>query len=95
MRIATELYTHSYRRELMSVCLRARVRRQIFRNTHVTKADVCDARKEINADQQEKSRNRVIEPSENLYVCITNVIFFSLLSCDAIIISKVDKRTCS
>lgn len=52
MRIATELYTHSsYRLELMSVCLRARVRRQIFRNTHVTKADVCDAREEINADQ--------------------------------------------
>lgn len=45
--------------------------------------------------QQEKSRNRVIEPSENLYVCITNVIFFSLLSFDPITISKVDKRTCS
>lgn len=44
--------------------------------------------------QQEKSRNRVIEPSENLYVCITNVIFSlsSFSRCDYYIESRVRRE---
>ena len=97
-----EIYAHSHgavysqlpTRELVSVCLRARARRQIFRNTHVAKADVCDARKEINADRPRLRTGKIAQSSqtENLYyfVCIANLIFSPLLSsrCDYYIESR-------